>query len=102
MEPRLAHGERVRLVDPAVRRPRFGDIALVERSDGALRLHRLIWPILPSREAQWRSKPDQGRWSDGRVNVLATVALPPSREWLMGARSLLEGIWFRVWEKFTR
>jgi hypothetical protein len=102
MQPRLAHGERVRLVGPDTRPPRFGDVALVERADGALRLHRLIWPLLPGPQAQWRSKADRGRWSDGRVTVLATVAHPPSRERWMGAFSLLEGIVFRVWEKFTR
>ncbi len=74
MEPALAHGEKVRLVAPARRRPRIGDVVLAQQRNG-LRLHRLVWrlPLVPGR---WRTKADRGRLLDpplAAADVLATV-----------------------------
>jgi len=103
MEPYLRHGETVRLVAPARRRPRFGDVALVERADGALRLHRLVWPILPLTKTPWRSQADAAWFTDGPVAVLGTVE---SQRALGGAwaglRALLVGMLCRLREKRSR
>jgi hypothetical protein len=76
MEPALAHGEKVRLVGAARRRPRLGDVVLARHRDG-LRLHRLVWgpPLAPPGTA-WRTKADRGLLLDpplGAADVLATV-----------------------------
>jgi hypothetical protein len=78
MEPYLYEGDLVHLVAPERRAPRFGDVALVQMAGGALRLHRLVWPLQRggSRVA-WRSKADRGALGDGWVEVLATVAQAP-------------------------
>ena len=76
MEPALAHGEKVRLVGAARRRPRVGDVVLARQKDG-LRLHRLVWgpPLAPSGSA-WRTKADRGLLLDpplAAADVLASV-----------------------------
>jgi hypothetical protein len=77
MEPYLYEGDVVHLVAPDRRAPRFGDVALVQLAGGALRLHRLVWPLLGVGAPSWRSKADRGAFGDGRVEVLATVAGAP-------------------------
>jgi hypothetical protein len=76
MEPALLHGEKVRLVGAARRRPRVGDVVLARQKDG-LRLHRLVWgpPLSPS-GASWRTKADRGLLLDPPIaarDVLASV-----------------------------
>jgi hypothetical protein len=103
MEPHLYEGQTVRLVHPSRRAPRFGDVALVERADGALRLHRLIWPLLTVSVPRWRSKPDRGPWMDGPIQLIATVAQPERLGGLAaGLRSLMHGIWCRIRENLSR
>jgi hypothetical protein len=90
MEPYLRHGDLVRIQAPARRAPRFGDVALVQLADGALRLHRLVWPLMGGEGARWRSQADQGAMGDGWVEVLATVAWAPRA--LGGARVALRSL----------
>jgi hypothetical protein len=76
MEPALLHGEKVRLVGAARRRPRVGDVVLARQKEG-LRLHRLVWgpPLSPSRSS-WRTKADRGLLLDPPLaahDVLASV-----------------------------
>jgi hypothetical protein len=76
MSPALAEGERVRLVPLARRRPRLGDVVLF-RSEGSLRLHRLVWgPPLVRRTAGWRTQADRSSLVDpslAEADVLGTV-----------------------------
>jgi hypothetical protein len=76
MEPALAHGERVRLVSAARRRPRVGDVVLARQKQG-LRLHRLVLgpPLVPV-WVPWRTKADRGLLLDPPLaagDVLATI-----------------------------
>jgi hypothetical protein len=82
MEPALVHGEKVRLVSSARRRPRLGDVVLARQRDG-LRLHRLVWgpPLAPPR-TPWRTRADRGLFLDPPLeaaDVLASVVAVEGR-----------------------
>ena len=91
MEPALAHGEKVRLVGAARRRPRVGDVVLARQKDG-LRLHRLVWgPPLSPLGSPWRTKADRGLLLDPPLaagDVLASVEAVEGRP---GARPRRSG-----------
>jgi hypothetical protein len=84
MSPDLAAGARVRLVPPARRRPRLGDVVLTAR-DGELRLHRLVWgPPLVPRRSGWRTKADRARALDPSFDedaLLGTVVAVEGRRY---------------------
>jgi hypothetical protein len=93
MTPDLAAGERVRVVSPAHRRPRLGDVVLT-RSGGDLRLHRLVWgPPFVRRAAGWRTQADRARTFDPSLaeeDVLGTVVAVEGRSYARRpARALL-------------
>ena len=76
MTPDLTEGQRVSVVSPRRRRPRMGDVVLT-RSDGTLRLHRLVWgPLFARQTVGWRTKADQASLFDPRLaaeDILGTV-----------------------------
>jgi hypothetical protein len=95
MEPALCHGERIRLVGAARRRPRVGDVVLARQKDG-LRLHRLVWgPPLARAASSWRTRADRGLLLDpplAAADVLASVEVVegrPSARPRRAARALL-------------
>jgi hypothetical protein len=104
MEPYLYEGDYVRLMAPSVRRPSFGDVALVQVADGALRLHRLIWPLFGVSDTAWRSMADRGRGGDGPIELLAIVAEGPRAlgGWRVAAASLIGRIVCRLREAVRR
>ena len=82
MRPDLAHGDRVRVVAAARRRPRLGDVVLTRGAD-ALRLHRLVWkPPFARARATWRTRADRAAFLDPRLleeDVLGTVVAVEGR-----------------------
>jgi hypothetical protein len=105
LEPRLADGERVRLVAPERHAPRFGDVVLARGPDG-LRLHRLVWPPPGLRSACVRTQADRARFPDAALGpgaILATaVAVEragrelPVRDARQAARLLWRGLVARL------
>lgn len=84
MSPDLAEGERVRVVSPAHRRPRVGDVVLT-RDQGDLRLHRLVWgPPFVRRSTGWRTQADRASLLDpslAEADVLGTVVAKGGRSY---------------------
>jgi hypothetical protein len=81
MSPDLREGERVRLVSPALRRPRLGDVVLT-RTGGDLRLHRLVWARPLASRAGLRTKADRASCLDptlGEADILGTVVAVEGR-----------------------
>ncbi|HEY6554533.1 MAG TPA: S24/S26 family peptidase [Vicinamibacteria bacterium] len=81
MSPDLREGERVRLVSPALRAPRLGDVVLT-RTGGDLRLHRLVWGPPFARRAGLRTKADRAPSFDpalGEGDILGTVVAVEGR-----------------------
>jgi hypothetical protein len=91
MEPALLHGEKVRLVGAARRRPRVGDVVLARQKDG-LRLHRLVWgpPLSPS-GSWWRTKADRGLLLDPPLAAQDVLASVEAVEGRPGARPRRSG-----------
>jgi hypothetical protein len=101
MRPDLAEGDRVRVVGPGRRRPRFGDVVLTRRA-GDLRLHRLVWRP-PFARASWRTKADRAFLLDPSLlerDVIGTVVAVEGRAFARrpgrALRSLLEAIVVRA------
>jgi hypothetical protein len=105
MQPALADGEKVHLVQRDRRPPRVGDVVLARGPEG-LRLHRLVWgPPLAWPGSRWRTKADRGRLLDPPlepVDVLATVVSIEPRPDVVARRpgralcSLAQGVLARL------
>jgi hypothetical protein len=106
MQPALADGEKVHLVHPTHRRPRFGDVVLARGRDGLL-LHRLVWgPPLAFPGTRWRIKADRGRLLDPPIERSDVLGVVVAVERQQGARlrrpgkaslSLVRGVLARLW-----
>lgn len=96
MRPALVEGEDVLVVAAARQPPRFGDVVLLESSEG-LRLHRLVW-----NGRRLRTKGDRAPGFDGPrpweaalgtvVGVQRAQALVPTRSRTRAAWSVLRGL----------
>jgi hypothetical protein len=104
MAPQLRPGDTVLVAATGRQPPRLGDVVLV-RHAGGLRLHRLVWNLLPG--SRWRTKGDRAAvWDPGiRVgDVLGTVIADshgrrPTNV-TRALRSLLGGFWAQVRARF--
>ncbi len=81
MQPRLREGAEIVLVSVSRRPARWGDVVLVRQAAG-LRLHRLVWPLWPTRarlgaaSRRLRTMADRARAVDpalGDQDLLAVV-----------------------------